>query len=128
MIRREARGENQPSIENLIRSVESAIKWSEQIVEAEKNLNSAVPLQYKNINKDEDLGLNDYFKFLQELKNSLLEFSKTTTNKEISSLATLFLTEERSLLTKLTVKEQCLYYGTLKGMEKEDILKKIERT
>lgn len=35
-----------------------------------------------------------------------------------------FLTEERSLLTKLTVKEQCLYYGTLKGMEKEDILKK----
>ncbi len=37
-----------------------------------------------------------------------------------------FLTEERSLLTKLTVKEQCLYYGTLKGMEKEDILKKMK--
>ena len=37
-----------------------------------------------------------------------------------------FLTEERSLLTKLTVKEQCLYYGTLKGMEKEDIIKKMK--
>lgn len=37
-----------------------------------------------------------------------------------------FLPEERSLLTKLTVKEQCLYYGTLKGMEKEDILKKMK--
>lgn len=37
-----------------------------------------------------------------------------------------FLTEERSLLTKLAVKEQCLYYGTLKGMEKEDILKKMK--
>ena len=36
-----------------------------------------------------------------------------------------FLTEERSLLTKLTVKEQCLYYGTLKGMNKNDILSKI---
>jgi ABC-2 type transport system ATP-binding protein len=27
-----------------------------------------------------------------------------------------FLTEERSLLTKLTVKEQAIYYGVLKGM------------
>ena len=36
-----------------------------------------------------------------------------------------FLTEERSLLTKLTVKEQCLYYGTLKGMNKNDILSKM---
>ena len=34
-----------------------------------------------------------------------------------------FLTEERSLLMKMTVKEQCLFYGTLKGMSKKDILK-----
>ena len=33
-----------------------------------------------------------------------------------------FLTEERSLLTKLTVKEQCIYYGTLKGMSEKDII------
>ena len=37
-----------------------------------------------------------------------------------------FLTEERSLLTKLTVKEQVIYYGILKGMKKEDILKKLD--
>lgn len=37
-----------------------------------------------------------------------------------------FLTEERSLLTKLTVKEQAIYYGVLKGMTKEDILKKLD--
>lgn len=37
-----------------------------------------------------------------------------------------FLTEERSLLTKLTVKEQCLYYGVLKGMKEEDILNKLD--
>ena len=37
-----------------------------------------------------------------------------------------FLTEERSLLTKLKVKEQVLYYGTLKGMKEEDILKKLD--
>src|SRR5574344_1152000 len=32
-----------------------------------------------------------------------------------------FLTEERSLLTKLTVQEQALFYGTLKGMDKTQI-------
>ena len=37
-----------------------------------------------------------------------------------------FLTEERSLLTKLTVKEQCLFYGRLKGMTNEEILNKLD--
>lgn len=37
-----------------------------------------------------------------------------------------FLTEERSLLTKLTVLEQVLFYGTLKGMSKSDIIKKLD--
>ncbi len=37
-----------------------------------------------------------------------------------------FLTEERSLLTKLTVEEQMIYYGTLKGMSKNDILKELD--
>lgn len=37
-----------------------------------------------------------------------------------------FVTEERSLLTKLTVKEQILFYGKLKGMSEKDILNKLE--
>lgn len=37
-----------------------------------------------------------------------------------------FLTEERSLLTKLTVKEQMIYYGVLKGMKEKGILKKLD--
>lgn len=37
-----------------------------------------------------------------------------------------FLTEERSLLTKMTVKEQCLFYGTLKGMSEEQILSRLK--
>ena len=37
-----------------------------------------------------------------------------------------FVTEERSLLTKMTVKEQIIYYGRLKGMREEDILKKLD--
>ena len=37
-----------------------------------------------------------------------------------------FVTEERSLLTKLTVKEQILYYGALKGMGNNEIIKELD--
>lgn len=37
-----------------------------------------------------------------------------------------FVTEERSLLTKLTVKEQIIYYGVLKGMTEDVILKRLD--
>lgn len=37
-----------------------------------------------------------------------------------------FLTEERSLLTKLTVEEQAIFYATLKGMKESDILKELD--
>lgn len=37
-----------------------------------------------------------------------------------------FLTEERSLLTKMTVKEQCLFYGKLKNMKSKDIISRMD--
>lgn len=37
-----------------------------------------------------------------------------------------FLTEERSLLIKLTVLEQAKYYGVLKGMKEEDVEQKLD--
>lgn len=37
-----------------------------------------------------------------------------------------FLTEERSLLTKLTVKEQILFYGALKSLDEKTILKRLD--
>ena len=37
-----------------------------------------------------------------------------------------FVTEERSLLTKLTVKEMIEYYGVLKGMDESNIDKKLD--
>lgn len=38
-----------------------------------------------------------------------------------------FVTEERSLLTKMTVKEQIIYYGILKGMTEKDILEELDQ-
>ena len=37
-----------------------------------------------------------------------------------------FVTEERSLLTKLTVKQQIIYYGRLKGLKEKEILEKLD--
>ena len=37
-----------------------------------------------------------------------------------------FLTEERSLLTKMSIKELALFYGRVKGMNKKDILNKLD--
>lgn len=37
-----------------------------------------------------------------------------------------FVTEERSLLTKMTVKDQIVYYGILKGMREEAVLERLD--
>lgn len=37
-----------------------------------------------------------------------------------------FVTEERSLLTKMTVTEQVIYYGRLKGLTEDEILKRLD--
>ena len=37
-----------------------------------------------------------------------------------------FLTEEQSLLTKMTVKQHAIYYGTLKNMKEKDILNRLD--
>ena len=37
-----------------------------------------------------------------------------------------FLTEERSLLTKMTVLEQIIYYGTLKSLSESEIVKRLD--
>ncbi len=53
----------------------------------------------------------------------------TLNNKKIDYTVTDkigFVTEERSLLTKMTVKEQIIYYGILKGMTEAKILERLD--
>ena len=38
-----------------------------------------------------------------------------------------FLTEERSLLTKMTIEEQVVFFGILKGMKEKDIKKRLDQ-
>jgi len=64
------------------------------------------------------MGLLDMTKGKITLDNKHIDYSVTDTIG--------FLTEERSLLTKLTVKEQAIYYGVLKGLTEEEVLKRLD--
>lgn len=61
---------------------------------------------------------------LEPTKGKISLNGKTVDYESVEKIG--FLTEERSLLTKLTVLEQVIYYGTLKGMEESDIVKKLD--
>jgi len=64
------------------------------------------------------MGLLDITKGLITLDDKKIDYTQTDNIG--------FLTEERSLLTKLTVKEQAIYFGALKGMSNEKILERLD--
>ena len=64
------------------------------------------------------LGLLDADKGVVTLNGEKIDYTKTD---KIG-----YVTEERSLLTKLTVKEQLIYYGVLKGMTEKEVLDKMD--
>jgi len=64
------------------------------------------------------MGLLDITEGKITLNNKNIDYSQTDNIG--------FLTEERSLLTKLTVKEQAIYFGALKGMSDDLIEKRLD--
>jgi len=99
----EARGEKKITANSLIHSVESAIKWVERIDAAQNERDKSIGAgtRYNRYSTVEDLGLDDYHKFLGELKASLVEFGKNSGDSEISSRADLFLAEGRDVYSDL---------------------------
>ncbi len=65
------------------------------------------------------MGLLDFDNGIVTLDNKKIDYNMTDNIG--------FLTEERSLLVKLTVREQAEYYGVLKGMSKEKIDKELDK-
>ena len=65
------------------------------------------------------MGLLDITKGTITLDNKKIDYSVTDNIG--------FLTEERSLLTKMTVLEQIQYYGVLKGMDYDEIEGKLDK-
>ena len=83
----EARGEGRISLENIIRSVESAIAWSHKIDEADDIRLKSLGARLAAPNIKHDLGFDDYEKFLLELQQSLVRYASEKNNKEILTRA-----------------------------------------
>ena len=83
----EARGHGKISLENIIRSVESAIAWSHKIDEADDVRLKTLGARLAAPNIKSDLGLDDYEKFLVELQQSLVQYATEKNDKDILSRA-----------------------------------------
>lgn len=100
----EARGESKVSIDNLIRSVESAISWHEKINDAETQINRSIGRGYTGLSNEHetsDLGLDDYGKFLNELQHSLVQYGNENNNVEVLRRAENLLSETADINTDL---------------------------
>lgn len=98
----EARGKRNVPLENIIRSVESALALRDKIQEAEYERERSLGYGYiSGDNMTANLGLDDYTKFLSELKQSLLDYGKQHRNAEIIKRANKFLEEGGDVVTDL---------------------------
>ena len=98
----EARGIKSNDLDNIIRSVESALAWRDKIQEAEYERERSLGYGYiSDDNMVVNLGLDDYAKFLTELKQSLIEYGKKSKNPEILARADNFLVEGGDVVTDL---------------------------
>jgi lipopolysaccharide export system ATP-binding protein len=92
----EARGERKITLDSIIQSVESAVRWTEQIEESKRTVQRSIGSAYTGTHNEfevSDLSLDDYAKFLTELKSSLADFSKEKNEKEIEEKASQLFTE-----------------------------------
>ncbi len=93
----EARGENKGTVENIIRSIESALAWSQKIDEADNERRRGLGARYATANTKNDLGLDDYGKFVAELQQSLVQYAKENNNNEVLSRANNLLSENSDI-------------------------------
>ncbi len=90
------------NLENLIASVENALAWNEKIIEENAEQERSFGHQYVSADSTiADLGLDDYSKFLVELKQSLIQYGKQTKNAEVLDRANKFLTDNGDINTDL---------------------------
>src|SRR5687767_3350633 len=101
----EARGQNKISLENIIRSVKSALARAEKIDEAESARQKNFGYRYAlgEGTTVEDMGLDDYTKFLTELKQSLIVYATENNNKEVLSRANQLFNDEGNIYSDLNM-------------------------
>lgn len=97
----EARGRKYTSLDSVIHSVKSALAWSEKINEENSERHKGLASSYSSFNTIEDLGLDDYSKFLKDLQQSLVQYAKENNNTEVLSRATNLFSEHLDIDAEL---------------------------
>lgn len=97
----EARDDKKITRDSLIRSVESALNWSQQIDEAQAVRDRSIGARYNNSFDTDDLGIDDYVKFMEELKISLAEYGLEKNNKDLMTKVEEIMTDPESTNTVL---------------------------
>ena len=100
----EARRANRPTLDNIIIAIENAIGGMDKMEESDKERQrSAIPLPSLNglvastasINENEELGLDEYTRFLTDTKKELIQYAERNNKMEIIGRAKELLTENR---------------------------------
>lgn len=97
----EARGERNINLDSLIHAVESAIAWNEKINEADSAIQNSIGARYSGASQVDDLALDDYTKFLQELQGSLIKYAKDKNNNEVLSRASDLFSAQSDIMSGL---------------------------
>lgn len=90
----------QPDLDNIIRSVESAIEWAHRIEESDSRRQHTIGYHAGNTQTEiEDLRLDDYAKFINELKQSLTDYAREKNNAVLMEKADHLLADESDFNT-----------------------------
>lgn len=96
----EAKATVKADLDNIIRSVESAIEWAQKIEESDSRRQHTIGYHGGNTKTEiEDLKLDDYAKFVNELKESLTEYAREQNNEVLMEKANHLLSDESDFNT-----------------------------
>jgi lipopolysaccharide export system ATP-binding protein len=108
----EVRNENRPTLDNIILSLQNAVdgmeKMEEQDIERQRD---AIVLPSLNglaastasINENEELGVDEYSRFIADTKKELIQYAEKNNKTEIMERARELMTENRDLKSDLNV-------------------------
>ena len=99
----EVRAESGASLDNIIFSIENAIDGMEKIETQNAELERTAFSNQSSINRDQDLGLEDYSKFINDTKNVLIQYAQKNNNSEILERANELGAENRDLNSDLNM-------------------------
>ena len=96
----EAKATMKADLDNIVRSVESAIEWAQKIDESDSRRQHTIGYHGGNTKTEiEDLKLDDYAKFIVELKQSLTEYAREQNNEVLMEKANQLFTDESDFNT-----------------------------